>query len=131
MERQYYSLNQNFANAATADAIISREQEIFFYELNISNYEQMLTKLPTDEWPAHLSQYKHSTLDQVPDEFDQIVSDYQQRDRLKALLKTERLERNKSVMIYETLIERLPAEIRDSEIQAAIARVQARSQTPQ
>jgi len=39
-------------------------------------------------------------LDQVPDQLDQTVSDYQYRDRIRSLLKTERLERSKAFRIF-------------------------------
>jgi hypothetical protein len=71
-----------------------------------------------------LAQYKAATLDQVPDEFDDIVSQYQYRDRLRYLIKTEKAERGKSFRVYEALVAQLPEADRDNLIAAAIARSQ-------
>lgn len=97
--------------------------EIFSYDMNITNYEIMLASLPSGDWPAELVQYQFTTIDRVPDELDQSVSEYQYRDRIRSLLKTERLERSKSVKIYEALLSRLPVDTRADLIAAAKARL--------
>lgn len=125
---EFYTIDQTHHNNVVAEAIVGREQEIFHYDLNISNYELMLASLPEGDWPAELVQYQYSTLDNVPDEFDQIVSDYQYRDRLRSLLKTERLERSKAARIYEALLARLPEADRSTLIAAAQAKLQAANQ---
>ena len=119
----FYTITpQNTVNAI-ADAIVGREQELFSYDINITNYEIMLATLPQGEWPENLAQYKRSTLDQVPDELDETVSQYQYRDRIKTLLKTERLERNKAQRIYEALLSQIPEADRATVIAAAQARL--------
>lgn len=118
----FYTITSEQLTNAIADAIVGREAEIFSYEMNITNYEIMLTTLPTDDWPNHLVQYQYVTLDRVPDEYDATVSEYQYRDRLRLLLKTERLERSKSVKIYEALLSRLPEETKADLIAAAHTR---------
>lgn len=120
-----YSINEEKRLAAIADAVVMREQEIFGYDLNIANYTAMVAALPDGEWPAHLAQYKTATLDQVPDEYDATVSDYQFRDRLRYLLKTERAERNKSARVYDALVAQLPEASKDQLIADAIARAEA------
>jgi hypothetical protein len=69
-----------------------------------------------------LAQYKAATLDYVPDELDDIVSQYQYRDRLRYLVKTEKAERAKSFRVYEALIAQIPEAERDTLIGAAISR---------
>jgi hypothetical protein len=123
----FYTINPSQTIDAVADAIVGREMEVFSYDMNITNYEIMLTSLPQDNWPENLVQYQHSTLDQVPDELDQTVSDYQYRDRIRSLLKTERLERNKAFRIYEALLSRIPEADRATAIAAAQARIAAQS----
>jgi hypothetical protein len=123
----FYTINPSQTIDAVADAIVGREMEVFSYDMNITNYEIMLTSLPQDSWPENLVQYQHSTLDQVPDELDQTVSDYQYRDRIRSLLKTERLERSKAFRIYEALLSRIPEEDRAAAIAAAQARIAAQS----
>jgi hypothetical protein len=120
---EFYTINQTNVTNAIADAVVGREQELFSYDMNIVNYEIMLADLPEGEWPENLAQYKRSTLDQVPDQLDEIVNQYQYRDRIKMLLKTERLERSKSFKIYEALLSRIPEADRSSVIAAAQARL--------
>lgn len=120
---EFYTITQSNITETIADAVVGREQEIFSYDINIGNYETMLPTLPQGAWPENLVQYQRSTLDQVPDELDQTVSDYQYRDRIKSLLKTERLERNKAVKIYQALLSQIPEADRVTVIAAAQARL--------
>lgn len=120
----FYSVSNADKYNILADNVVMREKEIMSYDINIANYTVMLSALPDDEWPSHLAQYKAATLDQVPDEFDDIVSQYQYRDRLRYLIKTEKAERGKSFRIYEALVAQLPEADRDNLIAAAIARSQ-------
>ena len=120
----FYSISNADKYNILADNIVMREKEIMSYDINITNYTAMLAALPQDDWPSHLAQYKAATLDHVPDEFDDIVSQYQYRDRLRFLIKTEKAERAKSFRVYEALIAQLPEAERDTLITAAIARLQ-------
>ena len=119
----FYTITEQKKLEAIADAVVGREQEIFSYDINITNYEAMLAALPQGEWPQLLVQYQRSTLDQVPDELDQTVSDYQYRDRIKLLLKTERLERSKAFKVYEALLSQLPEDQKETLIAAAHQRL--------
>ena len=118
----FYSVSNTDKYNILADNIVMREREIMSYDINITNYTAMLAALPEDEWPSHLAQYKTATLDQVPDELDDIVSQYQYRDRLRYLIKTEKAERAKSFRVYEALIAQIPEAERDTLIGAAISR---------
>jgi len=120
----FYSVSNADKYNILADNIVMREKEIMSYDINITNYTAMLAALPQDDWPSHLAQYANATLDQVPDEFDDIVSQYQYRDRLRFLIKTEKAERAKSFRVYEALITQLPEAERDTLISAASARLQ-------
>ena len=120
----FYSVSNADKYNILADNVIMREKEIMSYDINIANYTAMLAALPQDDWPSHLAQYANATLDQVPDEFDDIVSQYQYRDRLRFLIKTEKAERGKSFRVYEALVAQLPEAERDTLIAAAIARSQ-------
>lgn len=120
-----YTINDSNKKEAVANAVVHREREIFSYDLNITNYEAMLAALPQGEWPADLVQYKHSTLDQVPDHLDASVSELQYRDRIRYLIKTERAERNKSWHVYQALLAQIPEAERASAIAAAVARLAA------
>ena len=118
----FYSVSNTDKYNILADNVVMREREIMSYDINITNYTAMLAALPEDEWPSHLAQYKTATLDQVPDELDDIVSQYQYRDRLRYLVKTEKAERAKSFRVYEALIAQIPEAERDTLIGAAISR---------
>lgn len=106
----FFTISNTQLSNTIAESIVHREQEIFAYDLNIVNYETALAAMPQGDWPEHLAQYQNSTLDQVPDEYDAIVSEYQFRDRLRYLLKTERAERLKTFKIYEALVAQLPSD---------------------
>ena len=93
-----------------ADALVMREQELYQYELNITNYTAMLAELPTGEWPENLVQYRGKPLDQVPDELDAEVDALNYRDRLRKLLKTEKAERAKSLRVYQTILAQMPTD---------------------
>jgi hypothetical protein len=105
---EYLSIKQSYHENNLADALVMREQELYQYDLNITNYTAMLESLPSGEWPEHLAQYRGKTLDQVPDELDAEVDALNYRDRLRFLLKTEKAERNKSALVYQTLLAQMP-----------------------
>lgn len=122
----FLSVNNEQRLAVIADSIVMREREIMAYDLNIANYEAMLAGMSDQEWPDHLVQYKTATLDLVPDEYDQIVSDLQWRDRIRGLLKTEKGERAKSFSVYQALLNHIPEADRQAAVDAALAREAAR-----
>jgi hypothetical protein len=113
-----------------AQSIEMREQEVYQYQVNINNFESMITALgdlPT-QWPAHLVQYRGLTRDQMAvaieddDELD-VASGLAFRDELKARIRSEKMEQRKSKMVLDTLvagcsdIDRIRAKI--SEIKAS------------
>jgi hypothetical protein len=122
----FYSVSNTDKYNILADNAVMREREIMAYDINITNYTAMLEDLPQEDWPDFLAQYKTATLDHVPDEFDDIVSQYQYRDRLRYLIKTEKAERAKSFRVYEALIAQLPEAERDTLMAAAISRAAQR-----
>ena len=85
--------------------ILSREKEINDYQINIDNYTETLNQLPTDDWPAEISEYKdivaaeHIAV-QVPADLVDLVSQYSLRDHVKFLKTTETLEQNKANIFY-------------------------------
>jgi hypothetical protein len=94
-----------------AQSIEMREQEVYQYQVNINNFESMITALgdlPT-QWPAHLVQYRGMTRDQMAvaieddDELD-VASGLSFRDELKARIRSEKMEQRKSKMVLDTLV---------------------------
>ena len=84
-----------------------REMEIYGYQLNIDNYGAMLVVLPADGWPSDLEAFKSVKTEDLPHELsdDQVaqIADYQYRDRLRVLVRTEKAEQNKSIRIRDVL----------------------------
>lgn len=122
----FYTISDEQKYSSIADQILMREQEIFNYDMNITNYTTMLTTMPQDDWSAELAPYQNATLDQVPDHLDDIVIQYQFRDRVRYLIKTEKAERAKSNAVYTALLALLPADRKDELMAAAVERAKAR-----
>lgn len=84
-----------------------REKEVYHYQMNVDNYTVMLTGLPQDAIPSNLGMYINTETQDLPwnlsDEDVQTVAQYQYRDRLRYLIRTERIEQNKSKLILEAL----------------------------
>jgi hypothetical protein len=85
----------------------SREIEIYNYQVNIDNYNAIMTTLPQDEWPENIIQWKFTPTDQLPftlsDQDVDIIHDYQYRDRISVLLRTEKAEQTKSSRLRDAL----------------------------
>ena len=105
----YDSISDDDITAKLAEAFIGREQEVFHYDLNISNYTAMLEALPQGDWPKELLPFKGKSPDNYPSDKVQEIADLEFRDRLSALLRTEQIERGKSALVLATLKARIPA----------------------
>jgi hypothetical protein len=114
--------------ADLADAIVSRTHEVYGYDINVTNYQQMLTTLPT-EWPAHLAEYRgmdpHAAAVACPNDYLEELALIQQGERVSALLSTEIVERAKAQNTLDALLTQLPAEGSDAALQAAVDRREA------
>jgi hypothetical protein len=84
-----------------------REVEIHGYQINIDNYTTMLSSLPTTDWDSDIENYRNSTISDLPhsltDEQIDRINDFQYRDKLRILLRTERSEQNKSQRVLDAL----------------------------
>ena len=84
-----------------------REMEIDSYQTNINNYTQMLIALPQGDWPENLVDFKILPIESLPvtmSDIDvQAVADYQFRDKLRGLLRTERVEQSKATRIKDAI----------------------------
>lgn len=84
-----------------------REQEVYQYQVNIDNYTVMLAALPQDNWREDLAKYKNVKTEDLPwdmsDEDVQLVNDYQYRDRIRSLLRTEKVEQGKAQRVLDAL----------------------------
>jgi hypothetical protein len=88
-------------------AAFGREMEIYYYQINIDNYTAMLAALPQESWPEDLFQYKEAAVDKLPESLTDddvvLISEYQYRDRLRNLLRTEKAEQRKVVRVRDVL----------------------------
>ena len=84
-----------------------REKEVYQYQVNIDNYTVMLTGLPQDAIPSNLSQYANTETQNLPwdmsDENVQAIAQYQYRDKLRSLLRSEKIEQSKARLVLEAL----------------------------
>ena len=84
-----------------------RELEVYHYQVNIDNYTAMLGGLPTDEWPQHLEAYKTTPISEIPMTISetelQTIADYQYRDQIARLLRTEKVEQAKTKKVLEAI----------------------------
>ena len=117
----FLTISDNDKKLNLTRALVGRENEIHSYDINIGNYEAILTTLPTGDWPDLIASYRNTPIELVPEDLHQSVTDYSFRDRVKALLATEKLERSKSVRVYEALRAQIP----ESEIQSLVQQVLA------
>jgi len=88
-------------------AAFHREMEIYQYQINIDNYTVMLSALSQDSWPNDLLPYKDAAIDKLPESIDDeivsTISEYQYRDRIKNLLRTEKVEQSKASRVRDAL----------------------------
>jgi hypothetical protein len=88
-------------------AAFHREMEIYQYQINVDNYAVMIAALPQESWPDDLVQYKEAAIDKLPESLDDdavlTISEHQYRDRIRNLLRTERVEQSKAVRVRDAL----------------------------
>jgi hypothetical protein len=84
-----------------------REKEVYEYQVNVDNYTVMLTGLPQDAIPSHLASYINTETKNLPWDMDdndvQTIAQYQYRDKLRSLLRSEKVEQNKARLVLEAL----------------------------
>jgi len=127
----YLFLTQDQQDDIVAKALRGREHEYANYELNKQNYLAILASpdvvaLPV-LWPNNLIRYQNIVGEDLaksltnPDDFA-MVTKLQFRDRVQLLLATTGIEQDKTLQVYNTLLDQLPEG--DRRI-AAITRVAA------
>ena len=89
------------------EIIDARQAEVDQYDQNIALYEAILTGLP-QEWPNRLEEFKNrKDHQQAVTECDsadvELLSQLLYMEQVKALIRTERLERTKAAAILAAL----------------------------
>jgi hypothetical protein len=95
-------------------AAFHREMEVYQYQMNIDNYSVMLAALPQDSWPSDLLNYKNTPAETLPEDLDDVVigliSDYQYRDKIRSLLRSEKVEQSKARRVRDALKSQIGAD---------------------
>jgi hypothetical protein len=95
-------------------AAFHREMEVYQYQINIDNYSVMLSALPQGDWPSNLVNYKGTTTDALPESLDDadvaLIADYQYRDKIRNLLRSEKVEQGKASRVRDALKSQIGAE---------------------
>jgi hypothetical protein len=95
-------------------AAFHREMEVYQYQINIDNYSVMLAALPQDSWPSDLLTYKNTPSEALPESLDDVaiglVADYQYRDKIRNLLRSERTEQSKAARVRNALKSQIGAD---------------------
>jgi hypothetical protein len=120
----YYGLDKEFEYTNLADAALAREQDLFFYELNINNYKFALEHLKEIEWTEDLMQYKHLDYTSLPLDLIKTVGLLQYKDHLVHLILTNEIEKQKCLLIYQALVDQIPKDLREQYIKEAYLRQQ-------
>jgi hypothetical protein len=85
-----------------------RSVEVYQYQVNIDNYLVVLNGMPTGPWDADIAQYQGADISSLPMDMSYAtltrIMDFQYRDRLRTLVRTESIEQNKSQRILDALI---------------------------
>lgn len=88
-------------------AAFHREMEVYQYQINIDNYGVMLAALPQDSWPSNLLTYKTTPTEALPEELDDatisLIADYQYRDKIRSLIRSEKVEQSKASRVRDAL----------------------------
>jgi hypothetical protein len=95
-------------------AAFHREMEVYQYQINIDNYVAMLAALPQDSWPSDLVTYKNTPTEALPENLDDVsvglVADYQYRDKIRSLLRSEKIEQGKAGRVRDALKSQIGAD---------------------
>jgi len=127
----YLTINPQDTINTLALNVVHREREVHQYQINIDNYTAMLAAMPQGEPPAEILQYMSTKTEELP--FDvpletvQAVSDYQYRDRIRYLIRTEAIEQGKAKAVLNALKAQIPADQLDALVAEALVLVNAQT----
>jgi hypothetical protein len=127
----YLTINPQDTINTLALNVVHREREVHQYQINIDNYTAMLAVMPQGDAPAEILQYMSTKTEELP--FDvpletvQVVADYQYRDRIRYLIRTEAIEQNKAKQVLDALKAQIPADQLDALVAEALVIVNAQS----
>jgi hypothetical protein len=112
-----------------ADNIVSRTNEVYLYDVNISNYQTILSS-SDGEFPEHLLALKdlsyNEAIAQCPLADLAELSELYQYTQVSHVIRTEIIERTKANSILQALTTQLRALVSEEEYNTAIAEAVAR-----
>ena len=121
-----------------AQQVVHRESEVHSYQVNIDNFNQILSTLPQGDVPAEFTQYvgvkpeNHTKVEDLPlnlsDDDTAAISAYQFRVTLVQRIRTEKAEQSKAKYVLDALKAQIPADQLDTLVADALVKVNA--QTP-
>lgn len=121
----FITVTQQDTFSALALNVIHREREINQYQINIDNYTHILDVLPKGLIPENIVPYMGVPPESLPNdvslEFILEVNNYQYRERISTLIRTESIEQAKSKYILESLKAQIPADQLDGLVAEALA----------
>ena len=95
-------------------AAFHREMEVYQYQINVDNYGVMLAALPQGDWPSNLVNYKTTPTESLPESLDAAtvasIADYQYRDKIRNLLRSEKVEQSKASRVRDALKSQIGAD---------------------
>lgn len=95
-------------------AAFHREMEVYQYQINVDNYNVMLAALPQDDWPSDLLTYKSTPTESLPESLGDaavgLIADYQYRDKIRNLLRSEKVEQGKASRVRDALKSQIGAD---------------------
>lgn len=117
MERNFITRKENDDHDAIVDAVAGRENELASYDTNIAAYTQQLIDMDTALPPTWvgLERYEGKSAEQIfliggTSEEQLLASKLNHRTRVRLLLFTEQVERNKSEVAYAHCKSMLPTD---------------------
>jgi hypothetical protein len=103
------AVEQSDHELTLAQAILSRETEVYQYQLNVCNFQAMLDGMGTLGWPAHLLPYRGMGREELAknvlhDEDLDLAAELMFRDELRTRLRTEKIELKKTSLMLASLV---------------------------
>ncbi len=127
----YMTINAQDTINSLALNVVHREREVHQYQINIDNYTTMLAALPQGEPPAEILQYMSTKTEELPFSVSldvmQQIADYQYRDRISYLIRTELIEQSKAKRVLDALKAQIPADQLETLVAEALVIVNAQS----
>jgi hypothetical protein len=113
-----------------ADHVAGRIVEADQYQLNIDCYLASLEGMPQGDVPMEIEQYMGTAAGNlplsIPDDVVMQIAEYQHRDRLRKLVRTERIQQAITITVRKGLESKLPAGTKQEMIDAASARLKVK-----